>query len=424
MALTELKIKAAKPQEKPYKLADEKGMYLLIQPSGGKLWRLDYRYEGKRKTLALSTYPEVTLADARGRRDAARRILARGEDPGAIKRAQKACRAEQVANSFEVTARRWHEKNESKWSESYAYKTIRMLERDVFPWIGATPIVDLDAPKFLTVARRVEGRGHVDTAHRAMQLCGQVMRFGVAEGLVSRDPTGDLRGALSPVETTHLPSVTDPKRAAEILRMLDAFSGSFPVQCALKLAPLVFTRPGELRKARWVDIDLDDAMWSIPAEAMKMREPHLVPLSSQAVTILKELHPYSGHGEYVFPGGRDPKRPMSDAAINAALRRLGIDTKNELTGHGFRAMARTILHEQLRFEPDVIEQQLAHKTPGPLGAAYARAKFIDQRKVMMQAWADYLDRLVGQTEQDQAPIPVEDTTEKGPRYAEAHVAKA
>lgn len=399
MALTELKIRAAKPQEKSYKLADEKGMYLLVQPSGGKLWRFDYRYEGKRKTLALSSYPEVTLADARGRRDAARRILAKGDDPGAIKRAQKACRSEQVANSFEVTARRWHEKNVAKWSESYADKTIRMLERDVFPWIGSTPVVDLDAPKFLAVARKIETRGYIDTAHRAMQLCGQVMRFGVAEGLVSRDPTGDLRGALTPVETTHLPSVTDPARVAEILRMFDAFSGSFPVKCALKLAPIVFTRPGELRQAKWADINLDEAMWSIPAEAMKMREPHLVPLSKQAVEILKDLQPYSGHATYVFPGGRDPNRPMSDAAINAALRRLGIDTKSELTGHGFRAMARTILHEQLRFEPDVIEQQLAHKTPGPLGAAYARAKFIDQRKVMMQAWADYLDELTGQNVQ-------------------------
>ena len=393
MALTELKIKSSKSDTKAYKLADEKGMYLLIQPSGGKLWRLDYRFDGKRKTLALGGYPDVTLAEARDRRDQARKLLAGGSDPGAVKKAQKAGRKEQAANSFEVTARRWHQKNTGKWSESYADKTIRMLERDVFPWIGSKPVVDLEAPEFLSVARRVEKRGHIDTAHRAIQLCGQVMRFAVAEGLVRRDPTGDLRGALVPVESNHMPSVTEPARVGQILQMFEAFTGSFQVQCALKLAPMVFTRPGELRRAKWSDINLDEAMWSIPAEVMKMREAHLVPLSSQAVEILKDLLPFSGHLEYVFPGGRDPKRPMSDAAVNAAMRRLGIDTQNELTGHGFRAMARTILHERLGYEPDVIEQQLAHKTPGPLGAAYARAKFIDKRIKMMQAWADYLDKL-------------------------------
>ena len=393
MALTDVKAKSAKPEAKAYKLADEKGMYLLIQPTGGRLWRLDYRFDGKRKTLAMGMYPEVSLSDARDRRDEARKQLANNIDPGAVKRAQKSGRLEQAANSFEVTARRWHEKNSGKWSDSYANKTIRVLERDVFPWIGRTPIVDLEAPEFLSVARRIENRGHVDTAHRAIQLAGQIMRFAVAEGLVRRDPTGDLRGALIPVESTHMPSVTDPLRVGEILRMFDAFTGSFQVQCALKLAPLVFTRPGELRKAKWSHINLDEALWSIPAEEMKMREPHLVPLSKQAIEILNDMKPYSWHLEHVFPGGRDPKRPMSDAAVNAAMRRLGIDTQNELTGHGFRAMARTILHERLGYEPDVIEQQLAHKTSGPLGAAYARAKFIDKRTEMMQAWADYIDKL-------------------------------
>lgn len=254
-------------------------------------------------------------------------------------------------------------------------------------------MADLEAPDFLAVARRLEARGIVDTAHRAMQICSQVMRFGVAEGLVSRDPVGDLRGALQTAKTEHMASTTDPVRVGEILRMFDAFKGSYQVLQALKLAPLVFTRPGELRQARWNDIDLDNALWSIPAEVMKMREPHLVPLSTQAVSILRDMEPYSSHLEYVFPGGRDPKRPMSDAAINAAMRRLGIDTQNELTGHGFRAMARTILHERLNYPPEVIEVQLAHKAPGPLGAAYARAKFIDQRKEMMQSWSDYLDKL-------------------------------
>lgn len=300
---------------------------------------------------------------------------------------------DRAANSFEVVARRWHAKCSSKWSDSYAHKTIRMLERDLFPWIGGKPVAEIEAPEFLSVARRLEGRGIVDTAHRAMQLCGQVMRFAVAEGLAKRDPVGDLRGALESVQTKHMASVTDPIKVGEILRMFDSFSGTYQVKQALLLAPLVFARPGELRNAKWKDIDLDACMWSLPAESMKMGEPHLVPLSSQAVTILKDMHPYSGHLEHVFPGARDPKRPMSDAAVNAAMRRLGIDTKNELTGHGFRAMARTILHERLNYSPEVIEVQLAHKVAGPLGAAYARAKFLDQRIKMMQAWSDYLDSL-------------------------------
>jgi len=393
MALTETKVKSAKSKDQAYKLADEKGMYVFVTPSGGKLWRLDYRFEGKRKTLALGGYPDVSLGQARDKRDEARKSLAAGIDPGFVKQVQKGTRGVQLANGFEVTARRWHQNNTDSWTESYAEKTIRLLERDVFPWIGSRPVADLGAPEFLVMARRIEKRGHVDTAHRAIQLSGQIMRFAVAEGLVLRDPTVDLRGALKPVQSTHMLSVTDPVRVGDILRMFDAFSGTFQVQCALKLAPLVFTRPGELRKAKWAHINLDEALWSIPAEEMKMREPHLVPLSEQSISILKDLEPYSGHLEHVFPGQRDPKRPMSDAAVNAAMRRLGIDTQNELTGHGFRAMARTILHERLGYDPEVIEQQLAHRAPGPLGAAYARAKFIDKRTEMMQAWADYLDQL-------------------------------
>lgn len=403
MALTDIKVKSAKGQEKPYKLSDEKGLHLLVNPSGTKLWRLSYRFLGKQKTLALGTYPGVSLANAREKRDEARKLLANDADPGEVKKAQKASRLDRAANSFEVVSRRWHQKGEAKWSESYSKKVIQMLERDLFPWIGGKPVADLGAPEFLTIARRLEARNLVDAAHRAMQLCGQIMRFAVAEGLVSRDPVGDLRGALQSVKTEHMASTTDPIRVGEILRMFDGFTGSYQVMQALKLAPLVFTRPGELRQAKWKDIDLDTALWSIPAEAMKMREPHLVPLSKQAVAILRDMEPFSGHLEHVFPGGRDPKRPMSDAAINAAMRRLGIDTQVELTGHGFRAMARTILHERLNYPPEIIEVQLAHKAPGPLGAAYARAKFIDQRKSMMQAWADYLDKLKAGAEVIQFP---------------------
>lgn len=393
MALTDLKAKGAKPTLKPYKISDEKGLHLLVKENGSKLWRLSYRFAGKQKTLALGAYPDVGLSNAREKRDEARKLLANDIDPGEVKKAQRSARLDRAANSFEVVARRWHAKGGAKWSASYTKKVIQLLERDLFPWLGGKPVATLEAPEFLAVARRLEARGIVDTAHRAMQLCGQIMRFAVAEGLVSRDPVSDLRGALESAKTEHMASVTDPIRVGEILRMFDGFKGSYQVMQALKLAPLVFTRPGELRQAKWKDIDLDAALWAIPAEAMKMREPHLVPLSKQAVAILEDLKQFSGHLEHVFPGGRDPKRPMSDAAINAAMRRLGIDTKEELTGHGFRAMARTILHEQLTYPPEVIEVQLAHKAPGPLGAAYARAKFIEQRTKMMQAWADYLGRL-------------------------------
>lgn len=393
MPLSDTSIRSAKAKEKPYKLADEKGLFLLVNTSGAKYWRLKYRINGKEKLLAIGVYPDVTLKDARARRDDARKLLANGQDPGEVKKAQRASRLDRASNSFEVIARRWHSKGGAKWSESYTKKVMQMLERDLFPWLGGKPIADLEAPDFLAVARRLEERSLVDAAHRAMQLCGQIMRFAVAEGLVSRDPVSDLRGALESVKTEHMASVTDPVRVGEILRMFDGFKGSYQVMQALKLAPLVFTRPGELRQAKWKDMDLDAALWSIPAEVMKMREPHLVPLSTQAVAILRDMEPFSSHLEHVFPGGRDPKRPMSDAAINAAMRRLGIDTQVELTGHGFRAMARTILHEQLNYPPEVIEVQLAHKAPGPLGAAYARAKFIEQRKGMMQAWADYLGRL-------------------------------
>jgi integrase len=404
MALTDLKVKAAKAAEKPYKLTDERGLHLLVKPNGGRYWRWSYRFMGKQKTMALGTYPDIGLADARSRRDEARRLLAGGVDPSEDRKAQRTQRSERAANSFEAIARRWYAHGvTSGWTGSYASKTLRRLEKDVFPWIGGRPVAELQAPDFLTVARRVAARGAVDTSHRIIQICGQIMRFAIAEGVADRNPVADLRGALPTAPVKHMASVTDPARVGELLRAFDAFKGTLTVQCALRLAPLVFTRPVELRKARWADIDLDAGMWMIPAEMMKMRKPHLVPLSTQAVAVLREIKPLSGDGEYVFPGARDPKRPMSDAAINAALRRMGIDTREELTGHGFRAMARTILHEQLGYAPEWIEQQLAHKTSDPLGEAYARAKFIHQRKEMMQSWADYLDKLKAGAEVIQFP---------------------
>ncbi|ALX10199.1 integrase [Burkholderia cepacia JBK9] len=390
MALTDLKVRNAKPVDKQQKLFDERGLFLLVTPAGGRWWRLKYRYEGKEKSLSLGVYPDVSLKDARERRDAARRLLANGVDPGVERKVQKAARAERAANSFEAVAREWYAKYLPGWAASHGEKIIRRFERDVFPWIGGRPIADVKAPELLSVIRRIEERGAVDTAHRALQNCGQVFRYAVATGRAERDPSGDLRGALPPAKHENYPSLTDPTRVAEMLRAFDAFTGTFVVRCALGLAPLWFVRPGELRKARWSDFDLERAEWRYTTS--KTKTEHLVPLAAQAIATLRDLYALTGHGEYVFPG-RDPKKPMSEAAINAALRRMGYDTKTEITGHGFRAMARTILHEQLRFPSEVIEHQLAHRVPDALGTAYNRTKFIVDRTAMMQAWADYLDRL-------------------------------
>lgn len=390
MALTDLAVRNAKPTGKLYRLFDERGMYLEISAAGGKWWRFKYRFGGKEKRLSLGVYPDVGLKDARERRDAARKLVANGIDPGEHKRAMKAATLERGTNSFEVVAREWFVRQKPGWAESHAEKVLQRLEKDVFPWLGKRPIAEITAPELLAVIRRIEDRGARDTAHRAMQNCGQVFRYGVATGRALRDPTADLRGVLPPVRHENFASITDPAKVAELLRAIDAFRGTFVVKCALQLAPLLFVRPGELRKAEWSGFDLDKAEWRY--FVTKTKTEHLVPLSTQAVTILLELHALTGHRPHVFPG-RDPKKPMSEAAINAALRRMGYDTKTEITGHGFRAMARTILHEELRFKPEVIEHQLAHKVPDALGTAYNRTKFIADRISMMQAWADYLDSL-------------------------------
>ena len=392
MPLADTTIRNAKSGEKPVKLSDEKGMYLLVTPAGGKWWRMDYRFEGKRKTLSLGTYPEVPLKDARLRRDDARKLLADGTDPGENRKAVKAAKSERAANSFEVIAREWFAKNSATWAENHGSRIIRRMERDIFPWIGGRPIADITAPKLLAVLRRIEERGAVETAHRAHQNCGQVFRYARATGRAERDPSPDLKGALPPVKQTHRAAITDPKAIAGLLRAIDGYQGSFITKCALRLAPLLFVRPGELRKAEWVEIDLDKAEWNIPAERMKMREPHLVPLSTQAVEILRELHALTGGGRYVFPGARTNGRPMSDNAVLAALRRMGF-AKDEMSGHGFRAMARTILDEVLQVRPDFIEHQLAHAVRDPNGRAYNRTAHLDERRKMMQLWAGYLDKL-------------------------------
>ena len=390
MALTNTAVVNAKPDIKPRKIADEKGLFLLVHPNGSKYWRLKYRFGGKEKLLALGVYPEVSLAEARQRRDDARKLLSSGADPSETKKAAKAAGAEKVSNSFEVIAREWHSKQSKKWAPDHSKRTLRRLELDVFPWLGGKPVADITAPDLLTAIRRVESRGKIETAHRTLQTCGQVLRYAVVTGRATDDVSAALRGALEPVKGGHFAAVTDPKDVAPLLRAFDDYSGSFVTKCALRLAPLVFVRPGELRKAKWSDVDLENAEWRYIVT--KTNTPHIVPLSRQAVEILTELKALTGNGEFVFPGARTNGRPMSDNAILAAMRRMNIG-KDEMTGHGFRAMARTILDEVLGVRPDFIEHQLAHAVKDPNGRAYNRTAHLEERRKMMQLWADYLDKL-------------------------------
>lgn len=386
--LSDTTIRGAKPKDKPYKLSDEKGLYLIVRGSA-KLWRFDYRFGGKRKTLALGRYPEVSLRDARDRRDAARKQIAAGIDPSDLRKAEKASRT--GADRFESIAREWLGKHAPGWAPTHTAKITIRLEKHVFPWIGSRPVAEITAPELLAVLRRIESTGALETAHRALQHTSQIIRYAVATGRAQRDPCGDLRGALPPVHTKkHFAAVTDPKHVGALLRQLDGYQGTFPVMCALRLAPLLFVRPGELRQARWSDVDLDAAEWRY--RVTKTRQDHIVPLSVQAVAILRELYPLTGNGPFVFPSARDPDRAMSDNAVLSALRRLGIP-KDEMCGHGFRAMARTILDEVLGFPVHLIEHQLAHAVRDPLGRSYNRTQHLPERRAMMQAWADYLDQL-------------------------------
>ncbi len=397
MPLTDTAIRSAKPKEKTFKLFDGGGLYLEVNPAGGKWWRWKYRCGGKEKRLSFGVYPDVSLKVAREKRDAARQQLAAGTDPAEARKAGKLAQA--GAESFEAVAREWHVKFSPGWVASHADRILRRLDNDLFPWLGKRPIAEIKAPELLGVLRRIESRGAQETAHRAMQNCGQVFRYAVATGRAERDPTGDLRGALPPPKEKHHASILEPRRVAELLRAIDSYQGFFATKCALRLAPLVFVRPGELRKAQWTEIDLDKAEWRIPAERMKMREQHIVPLSRQAVEVLRELEPLTNRGipakpnapHYVFPSARSHERPMSENAILAALRRMGY-TREEMTGHGFRSMASTLLHEQ-GWNHQVIERQLAHAERNAVSAAYNFAEHLPERRKMMQAWADYLDAL-------------------------------
>lgn len=391
MSLSDAAIRNAKPGIKPWKLFDSLGLYIEIAPSGGKWFRQKYRFAGKEKRISLGVYPDVSLKQARDRRDAARKLVAEGIDPSQDRKDRKLVESIRAANTFEAVTREWLAQQASVYEAAHLDRVRRRFENDIFPLIGNRPIADVTAPELLVVLRRIEVRGVQETAKRALVGCGQVFRYAIATGRAERDLSGDLRGALSPVQTKHFAATTDPKELAGILRAMDSYDGTIVVRCALRLMPLVFVRPGELRTAQWKDIDLDTAEWRFIVS--KTGTSHIVPLSRQAVSILRELKPVTGDGQYVFPSARSTKRPMSDNAILAALRRSDIP-QEVMTGHGFRAVARTLLDEELHFRVDFIEHQLAHAVKDPNGRAYNRTAFLSERKKMMQDWSDYLESLI------------------------------
>lgn len=388
--LTDKAIRALKPKEKPYKVADGLGLHMRVQPNGVLLWRFKYRLAGKEQLVALGKYPEVNLALARERRDGLRKTLSAGIDPASQRRAMKVAQVNAAANSFEVVAQEWFERNAPRWVPKHSVKIKERLKRDVYPFLGSRPISEISASDVLRVLRRIEGRGAIETAHRALGNISMIFRYAVATERVTSDPCRDLRGALAPKVTRHFSAITDPKKIPALLARIEGYGGTLIVRCALRIAPLLFVRPGELRSARWADIDLEAGEWRFVVS--KTKQPHIVPLASQAIAILRELHPLTGHRELVFPGERSPLRPISENTVNAALRSLDIP-REEMTGHGFRAMARTILEEHLKFPAHLIEAQLAHAVRDANGRAYNRTTHLEERRVMMQRWADYLDAL-------------------------------
>jgi integrase len=408
--LTDLEVKNAKPEDKTKYLFDGKGLFLLIAPKklrpdgkaqpASKWWRFKYMFDGKSKTLSFGTYPDISLSEARERRQEARNKLANGVDPGEIRKAQK---EEQAADklTFEIVARDWYAKNERVWSQSHCNTIMRRLVRDIFPVIGNRPIAEIKRSEIVALLKSIDAKGITETADRIKIYCGQIFRYALNNDWIDSNPATDLKDIISKrIENNHA-AITDPKEAASLLRAIDAYQGTFAVKCALQLAPMFFVRPGELQKAEWSEIDLETAEWNIPVERMKLSklekmkrkgEFHLVPLSRQAIAILQELHKLTGAGQYLFPSLRSNKRPMSNIAMLSALRRMGF-TSDEMTTHGFRAMARTILDEVLHVRPDFIEHQLAHAVKDPNGRAYNRTAHLAERRKMMQLWADYLDTI-------------------------------
>jgi len=392
--LSDVKVRNAKPREKDYKLADGGGLYLLVTKTSSKLWRFKYGYGGKEKLLALGIYPIISLIEARHRRDKAKQLLEKGVDPSINKRATKASRNEAIANSFEVIAREWHGHKQDEWTKDHATTILTRLEKDIFPWLGSIPMLDINAKDIKGVVDRVKSRGTIEAARRLLTIINQVFTYAISTDRANYNIAQGLKGYLPPTSKTrkHMAAVTDPKELVPLLLAMDNYQGGFVAQCALKLLPLFFCRPGELRHMEWREVDFENEQINIHAAKMKMKADHIIPLSSQAKNILKELQPLTGRGQYVFPSTRSFSRCMSDNTINAALRRMGFDGST-VVGHGFRATARTLLHEVLQVNPYVIEAQLAHRVPDTLGTAYNRTTHIGERRKMMQKWADYLDGL-------------------------------
>ena len=391
MKLSDVTLRRVKATDKPQKFADGGGLYLYVAPTGGKLWRMDYRFEGKRKTLSFGAYPAAGRKDARARREEAKGQIAAGIDPGAHKKAAKEAARADTDSAFEIVAREWFDRQKDGWAESHAGKIMARLERDIFPVVGGRPVRDITAPMLLEALRRIESRGAVDTAHRALQTCGQVFRYAIATGRAEHNIAADLKGALPPVRGGHFASVKEPAAVGGLLRAIDAYTGNVIVRAALRIAPYVLVRPVELRRAEWAEFNFDADEWRIPATRMKMRELHIVPLARQVRGILAELQQYTGGGRYLFPSMRANTATISDVTLLAALRRLGYG-KDEMTVHGFRSMASTLLNEQ-GYNRDWIEKQLAHGERDTVRASYNFAQYLPERRKMMQEWADYLDEL-------------------------------
>ena len=392
MKLSNIACKNAKTEEKPRKLSDGGGLYLLVNPSGSKYWRMKYRFLGKEKLLSIGTYPIISLSEARVARDEAKKLLVNGVDPSSHKKKQKKERIRNSQNTFQAVAMEWHETKKSGWTDNYAKGILTRLEKDVFPFIGTTPIAKIETSDLLDVLRKIEARGALDIAGRIRQLCGQVFSFGITTGRCERNLAVDLVGALKPHKTKHFPAL-QTSEIPELLQALEKNEARLYARTrrAIKLSMLTFVRPGELRAAQWDEFNLAEKEWRIPAHRMKMNREHIVPLSEQAIKILKEQKDETGYLKtpFVFPSIIKPRKPISDGTVNVALKKLGFHGR--MTAHGFRALARTAIREKLKYDPDVIEVQLAHKASGALGEAYNRAQFLDERKVMMQDWADYLD---------------------------------
>ncbi|MFD0667338.1 tyrosine-type recombinase/integrase [Ramlibacter sp. MAHUQ-53] len=387
--LSDTKVRKAEPAEKKYRLADERGLHLLVRPNGSKLWQLRYRHEGKERTASLGQYPDVSLKEARVRRDDARRTLATGVDPVQAKHTARAIRQAETINTFEAVAREWWGVWKSSRSDSHVQYVIRRLEQNVFPAIGARPVAQVEAPELVAMAKAVEARGALDIAKRCLQMCNQVFRYAIAHGKANRNPATDIRPSdILPARAKQNYARVDARELPMLLRKIDAYQGHTVTRLAIKLMALTFVRTGELIGARWAEFDLEAGRWDVPAERMKMRTPHIVPLSPQAIDVLRTLQTVTGGRELLFPGERDHGKPMSNNTILAALERMGY--KGQMTGHGFRGLASTILHEH-EFDHAHIELQLAHSERNAVSAAYNHALYLPQRAEMMAWWGNYLE---------------------------------